>query len=73
MDHEEMKAKLKDVITARVKDDIDAAKDAFHQVLQAKMRQRISPADDTAADPTVETTDDQTSTDDDQLTTTSDE
>jgi hypothetical protein len=33
----------RDIITAIVKDDDDTARAAFHQVLQAKMRDRINP------------------------------
>jgi len=40
----------RDMVTAIVKDDDDSARAAFHQVLQTKMRDRISP-------PAAETTD----------------
>jgi hypothetical protein len=43
MNQDEIKAALKDVVTNLVKDDNEAAQAAFHQVLQAKMRDRINP------------------------------
>jgi len=47
----------RDIITALVKDDDDAARAAFHQVLQVKMRDRISPAEKVETPDEVEVSD----------------
>jgi hypothetical protein len=43
MDQDEMKAALKDVISNLVKDDVESARQGIHDVLAAKMRDRINP------------------------------
>jgi hypothetical protein len=43
MDKDEIKALLKDVISNFIKDEPDAAKENFHDVLSAKMRDRVNP------------------------------
>lgn len=43
MDKDEIKALLKDVVSNFIKDEPDAAKQNFHDVLSAKMRDRVNP------------------------------
>lgn len=65
MDAEEMKDRLKSVINSLIKDNAEESKNDLHDVLAAKMRDRISPPttedDDSGNDPVV--TDDNTSSD----------
>ena len=43
MDKEEVKSALKDVITNLIKDDPETARQGLHDVLAAKMRDRVNP------------------------------
>jgi hypothetical protein len=57
MDAEEMKDRLKSVINSLIKDNAEESKNDLHDVLAAKMRDRISPPttedDDSGNDPVV--------------------
>jgi hypothetical protein len=68
MDREEIKATIKDVISNLVKDNIEGAQQGIHDVLAAKMRERINPSpvnnDDPAGDHTDDDPVDDDSTDD---------
>jgi len=55
MDKEEIRAKLLDVVSSLIKDDADAAQSNVHDVLAAKMRDRVNPpteVEPTEAEPT---------------------
>jgi hypothetical protein len=43
MDKDEIKATLKDLVSNFIKDEPDAAKQNFHDALNAKMRDRVNP------------------------------
>ena len=65
MDAQEVKDRLKNVFINLVKDDNEAAKAELHDVLSAKMRDRVSPPeiashDEVVADDDVVETDDDT-------------
>jgi hypothetical protein len=71
MDREEMKAALRDVITNLIRDNEgsgEAATKGLHDVLAAKMRERVNPTTDDTHQDTVDDQTDDVVDDDDQVT-----
>lgn len=71
MDAQEVKDRLQSVINALIKDQPEEATKELHDVLAAKMRNRISPEEATNSDDDI--SDDVTSDDEELVDTSSDE
>lgn len=57
MNPDEVKDALKDVISHLIKDDPEAARAGLHDVLAAKMRERVSPTPEVTPEPDLDNSD----------------